>query len=429
MPPRHFQAVYYSQGLTRIFVAGRLDVFLPTPLTGRGPSYTCGMIARALASAELSVTVTTPHARGYSITPARIREVLPRWARYLPYRWIRSGTDAHFEAAFLSYVTQAEASPHGAYIWPDCTLNTVTELQRAGLKVFREMVNCHRGTAKLILDDAYQRLGLPPSHGIDNASVDAEQELLETVDSVFCPNSCVETSLLQNGLKSERLLPASYGWDPKRFSGTNTLLPPHAGVTVVFVGSICVRKGAHLLLDYWEKSKVCGRLVLAGAMEQALRERCASLLAHDNVTVLDYVSDVGALYRSADVFAFPSLEEGGPQVTYEAAGCGLPAITTPMGAGRMTRHHREGYVLDPYDQASWIVALQTLAENTSRRLEMACAAKARAEFFHWDAVAARRRRQILNCLFGIARQATDDRPSFDELGYGFDDLEISPLAC
>jgi glycosyltransferase involved in cell wall biosynthesis len=382
-----------------------------------------------MASPELSVAVTTPHARAYSIAPARIREILPRGARYLPYRWIRSLAESGIEAAFLSHATRTEAPPHGAYIWPDCTLNTITELQRAGVTVFREMVNCHRGAAKLILDDAYERLGLAPSHGIDDESVDAEQQLLETVDRVFCPNSCVEASLLQNGLGKEKLLPASYGWDPKRFSGTNKLLPPDPGITVVFVGSICVRKGVHLLLDYWEKSKVRGRLVLAGEMEPAIRERCASLLAREDVIILDYISEVGALYRSADLFAFPSLEEGGPQVTYEAAGCGLPAITTPMGAGRMTRHSREGYVLDPFDQAGWVAALQTLAENADQRRQMAAAARARAEFFHWDAVAVRRKRQILNCLFGNSHKATDSGPSFDEIACGLDDLEMSPLPC
>ena len=61
------------------------------------------------------------------------------------------------------------------------------------------------------------------------------------------------------------------------------------------------------------------------------------------MVVIDFVADVRALYRTADVFVFPSLEEGGPQVTYEACGCGLPVITTPMGAAESARQNQEGF--------------------------------------------------------------------------------------
>jgi glycosyltransferase involved in cell wall biosynthesis len=376
----------------------RLDVLMPAPLTGRGPSYTCGMISRSLGDAELDLTVVTPHARGYSVAPARIHEVLPWWTRYLPYRLIRSLAEPQIETGFLSHALQDQSAAQGAYIWPDTSVQLVKQLRRAGIKVFREMVNCHRGTAKVILDDAYARLRLPAQHGISQASVEAEQAFLEAVDGVFCPNACVEASLLRTGLSRDKIMPASYGWDPARLAGTSKLLAPYDGITVVFVGTICVRKGVHLLLDYWASSKVRGRLVLAGAMEAALRETFAAQLARDDVIVHDYISDIGALYRSADVFAFPSLEEGGPQVIYEACGCGLPVITTPMGAGRIALHGREGFVLDPYDREGWISALRTLAEDKDQRLAMAAAARARAKLFRWEAVARRRRHQILERL-------------------------------
>jgi glycosyltransferase involved in cell wall biosynthesis len=140
---------------------------------------------------------------------------------------------------------------------------------------------------------------------------------------------------------------------------------------------------------------VRGRLVLAGVLEPAIRERCSDLLARPDVVVLDYVTDVCSLYRAADFFVFPSLEEGGPQVTYEACGCGLPVITTRMGMGRVVRHDREGFVLDPYDGEGWVEAIRALAEDNGRRKLMGAAAAQRARSFHWDKVAIRRRQQIL----------------------------------
>lgn len=392
----------------------RLDVLMPAPLTGRGPSYTCSMISRFLDDAELGVTVVTPHARACSVAPARIHEVLPWWTRYLPYRWTRSLFGGSIETSFLARVLQGQSAAHGAYLWPDTSGQLVEQLRQAGIKVFREMVNCHRGTAKMILDDAYARLGLPAQHGISQASVEAEQAFLEAVDGVFCPNACVEASVLRTGVSHDKIMMASYGWDPARLTGTSKLLAPCDGITVIFVGTICVRKGVHLLLDYWASSKVRGRLVLAGAMEAALRDIFFDQLARDDVIVHDYISDVGALYRSADVFAFPSLEEGGPQVTYEACGCGLPVITTPMGAGRIVLHGREGFVLDPYDREGWISALRTLAEDKDQRLAMAAAARARAELFRWEAVGTRRKHQIMERLSEKSRKIASK--SNDKLG-------------
>jgi glycosyltransferase involved in cell wall biosynthesis len=257
------------------------------------------------------------------------------------------------------------------------------------------MINCHRGTAKRILDEAYAHIGAEPSHGATEDSIRWERSALELADFVFCPNKMVELSLIENGVPPSKLLESSYGWEPARFAGTRRMLAPMNGVTVLFVGSVSVRKGAHLLLDYWAKSGIEGRLVLAGEIEPIIKLRCARLLSRDDVLVLNYVRDVGSLYRSADVFVFPTLEEGGPQVTYEACGCGLPAITTPMGAGRIVRDDVEGFVLDPYDAHGWIGALQVLATNVHKRRTMSAAALRAAQSFQWPEVARQRRETIL----------------------------------
>lgn len=393
-------------------MSARLDVFLPLPLTHRGPSYTCGMISKGMASPELSVTIVTPRQRKFSVHPAQVVQALPYWARFTPYRWVRKISEREIYSALRSQVEHAGRSqPHGVYIWPDASIDSIRELKRKGIKTFREMINCHRGTAKNILDDAYGRLGLDANHTITEASVVAEQAALEEVDYIFCPNAMVEASLLENGLPPSKFVPASYGWDPLRFEGAAEALKRNEGITAVFAGTICVRKGSHLLLEYWARSNVKGRLVLAGAMEPAIKEKCAALLAREDIIVLDFVSDIGSVYRSADVFVFPSLEEGGPQVTYEACGCGLPVITTPMGTGRIIRHGQEGFVIDPYDAEGWIAALQQLADDKERRVKMSVAAAERAREFHWSVVAARRREQVLQRLFntGFAQSPISER--------------------
>ncbi|WP_271586100.1 glycosyltransferase family 4 protein [Bradyrhizobium sp. CCBAU 53415] len=372
-------------------------VLMPLPLTGKGVGYTCGSLAEAMADRDFGVTIITPRSR-WPLPLVEVIETLPAWKRYFPYGWVKSGAGRRMEAAFLSYLDRSRSRRVAAYLWPSASMELLQELRRRDIPVFREQFNCHTRTAKAILDDAYGKIGVAPMHGITDATVDRETEILEAMDYIFCPNQPVESSLLENGVSKSKCLETAYGWDPVRLSGKNRLLPSNHEFTAVFVGIIGVRKGAHLILDYWAKSGVKGRLVLAGRMEPVIKEKYSDLLARDDVTVLDYVEDVGSLYRSADIFVFPSLEEGGPQVTYEACGCGLPVITTSMGAGRIVRNECEGLVLDPYDAAGWIAAIRRLAEDTELRRRMSAAALEHAERFTWTTVAGRRREQMIGRL-------------------------------
>lgn len=377
-----------------------ITVFLPMPLGGSGVTYTCSMITQGMANDEMAVTVVTPRINRRYVPTVDVIEVLPRWARYLPYRWVRSFTSKRIEDVFLYQVARVRSRPSVAYIWPDMAAETIRTLRRDNIIVMREMINCPRCAAKAILDMAYEHLGTVPQHKITTESAQLEKEALEAVDYIFCPSPMVYSSLLGIGIARSKLLEASYGWDPARLKRSNTYFRRSDGLNAVFVGTISVRKGAHLLLKYWAQSGVKGQLTLAGRMEPAIKERCAALLSRDDVVVLDFVEDVGALYRSADVFLFPSLEEGGPMVTYEACGAGLPVITSPMGAGAIVRNGYEGMVIDPYDSVAWTGAIANLASNVELRIMMGRAAADRAQAFIWDSVAARRQQQILAIAVG-----------------------------
>lgn len=366
-------------------------VLMPLPLTGKGVSYTCSSLAMGMVDQSFSVTIVTPRSRR-RLPSVEVIETLPLWKRYVPFSWVKGGVARSMEATFLSCIDKTRSQNLAAYLWPSASTELLRELKRRDITVFREQFNCHTKTAKVILDREYAKLGAAPMHGITEASVERETEILKEMDYIFCPNERVEASLLDSGVPKQKCLTAAYGWDPVRLSGEQKVPSPNRRrLTAIFVGIICVRKGAHLILDYWARSGVKGRLVLAGKMEPLVKEKCASLLARDDVTVLEYVEDIGSLYRSSDIFVFPTMEEGGPQVTYEACGCGLPVVTTPMGAGRIVRDQREGFVLDPHDASGWIAAIRALAEDAGLRERMSAAAVEHARHFTWDLVASRRR--------------------------------------
>src|SRR4029434_4966954 len=102
-----------------------------------------------------------------------------------------------------------------------------------------------------------------------------------------------------------------------------------------------------------------------------------------------------AVYRSSDVFVFPSLEEGGPLVTYEAMGCVLPVVVTPMCACALAGDGGGREVMcPPFDEEALIVALRRLEKDPELRRELGRQGKPRAEEFTWTKVGERRSAQL-----------------------------------
>src|SRR5690606_32021817 len=108
--------------------------------------------------------------------------------------------------------------------------------------------------------------------------------------------------------------------------------------------------------------------------------------SRDGVELLPFTPNLGDLYRSCDVFVFPTLEEGGPQVTLEAGGCGLPVITTPMGASRMVEHGRNGLIIEPGDVEGLAAAMTLMASDAHLRQRFARLIEEDVKAFAYDRV-------------------------------------------
>ena len=282
-----------------------------------------------------------------------------------------------------------------AYLWPNVPYSVFRRAKEKGVRVAAEAINCHQAFSRSILDEEYARVGLPPTTKITDEDIEDERRKLALTDILFAPSPLTAASFAGEGFPEERIIQSSYGWDPETLSGAAPALPKEEGLNVIFVGRIGVRKGAHLLLEAWEEAGIQGRLVLAGWFFDGIEEKYSSLLARPDVISLGYTSDVGSVYRSGDVLAFPSLEEGSPLVTYEAMSQGLAMLVSPMAAGGVVRHGKEGLVMSPRDKDAWVEAFRDLAAHPEKREEMGRAARERAWEFTWDQVAARRREALL----------------------------------
>jgi glycosyltransferase involved in cell wall biosynthesis len=350
----------------------------------RGPRAQASFVRTALPSVPLALV----NAVSRLIDPSR--------------DWVRTLLEQRFVAA----LQRGDA----AHFYRGCSLELLQSVRARGLTIFVERVNTMAHTIKRIMDAEFARLGWPLDDDRDwargqtaQAMLEEDQAQVDAADFIFSPSPLVTESLRERGVPERKILNCSYGWDPSRFRTTRRALPEIDGVTVLFVGSIGVRKGAHLLLDVWSRAGLRGRLVLAGRMEGLIARHCAEQLARPDVIHLPYHPDPAPVYRSADIFAFPTLEEGSPLVSYEAMGVGLPFVTTPMGAGSIVRHGQEGLILDPHDRDGWVAALRGLAADAAKRRALGEAGRRRAAEYTWDKVAGRRHELIKTALARVSQ--------------------------
>lgn len=369
-------------------------VYCPWSYSGRGPAQTCISILEN-AAADFETRLFLPRSvRPIAPSIATIETL--RWPlSRLPWRLVSRWGHASLNRRFLREIDAACPRDSIAYFWPDPPVSLVARARERGILTVREMINTFRGTAKSILDVAYAAQGLAPAHGITEDSVERERRELCTYDFVFASNKHVEDSLTDAGLPQDRIIPASFGWSPSRFAPAKPLAKDR--LVILFVGSVGVRKGVPHLLEAWRNSGIAGELVLAGSIEPALKPMIKHY-ADPSIRYLDFVSDLGSLYRSADIFVFPTLEEGGPQVTYEAAGCGLPIVTTPMGAARIVQNDRNGIVVEPNNPGGLADALRRLVSNSELRARLGRQAAIDAQQYTYEKIGADRGRTLRQLL-------------------------------
>ena len=283
-----------------------------------------------------------------------------------------------------------------AYLWLSSPPEFCKRIHAKGVMIAREMINCSLELRRGELRRAYRALGLPDHSGITDGDIEYERREILSSDAVFCPNPFVKQSMIDYGFPEENCIETSYGWAPLRLSGDALALPPADGFSLVFVGTVDVRKGIPWLLEAWARAGVKGRLILAGCLDPFIEERYAHILNREDVVVLGYVGDVGSVYRSADAFVMPTWEEGGPLVTLEAMALGLPVIVTPMGtSGVFSAEDDVGIVFPPGDADALVEAIRLLAADVELRKQMGIRAKERVQEYTWDKVGERRRDALI----------------------------------
>ncbi len=384
--------------------AADLLVWLPHSYTTSGPAESCIRLVEGMARSGPSANIHLVRARKPVPEGVRYERALPRIMRDMPFGMVGHLGRKRLTQQFARAISIA-APGSIAWFWPQSDPALVKLAKERGLVTVREMINSPLAHAKPVLDAAYRDADLDPAHGITGPAVAQENEELQLYDYIFSSNAIVDQALQAVGVPTARILKSSFGWSRDRISdstGDGNARP--RGFRAAFVGLINVRKGIPTLLAAWQQAGIDGELVLAGAVEPCLGPLLKHHCATGRVRHLGNVSDVSRLYRSCDAFVFPTHEEGGPQVTYEAAACGLPVITTEMGAARLVRDGETGLIVPPGNASALAQAIRHLAEDKTLRQSIASAAQSNAAAFEYREVGRMRGELLAGCTTPEAGQ-------------------------
>jgi len=210
---------------------------------------------------------------------------------------------------------------------------------------------------------------------------------IREADAVFANNSYL-ADLIRKKLGRDAAT-IHNGIDGRYFFPHRARQLPRNTVTVLYAGSMRPYKRVPLVVrQAARRPQVRFRIAGIGEEEQICKNLAADLRCK-NVEFLGHLSQarLGEEMRGADVFLFPSIIEGHPQVLGQAAACGLPAIAMKIYCPDYVVNGATGFLVD--SDAELDDKLDRLIWHPDLRRAMADAAMVHAQKFEWDVIAAK----------------------------------------
>ena len=372
----------------------RVASFFPIHFSNSGIGYCALSLIEAMESDAIKGSIMAT-ASDKDFSNPFYQDAIPSFLNPIIYKlFTENFLNRVAEWRFLQYLDTHEF----VHFWSsDVPLSFYEKVHARGHRIIMEAVNTTQVYRKEILDAEYLRLGLPATHGATSSTIATEKAKFELASFVYSCSPEVRKSLAVAGVPDEKLLHTSYGLRQSDILSLADIdsRKQHKEFTAIFVGSIGVRKGVHLLLDYWCQSKIKGKLKLVGNIDDEVKPILAPYLERDDIEHVPFVKDLREIYKEADVFMLPTLEEGSPLVTYLALGAGLPSIVSPMGSGGLIEHGEEGLVVEPHDAAGWIEALHQMSEDPKLRETCAHKAYKKAPAYVWSEVGRKRAEALI----------------------------------
>ena len=162
--------------------------------------------------------------------------------------------------------------------------------------------------------------------------------------------------------------------EPTRQEIRNKLGIPESKIILMSVGELTKRKNHMVMIEALARLKeydilyvICGD----GPLKAQLRAKAEELGVRDRLKLLGFRKDIAELHKAADIFVFPSLQEGLPVALMEAMASGLPIVASKIrGNEDLISNNQGGYLVSPTDSEQVAKAIEKMIQNPKKRKKM-----------------------------------------------------------
>ncbi len=312
--------------------------------------------------------------------------------RWHPVRLLSSLESPYYYGAKKKYLDwiAARQLATGRYdmfhSWSGDCLLSLRQAHKRGIPSVLEIPTWHRDRGK-IKKSPTVALSTEPDvpwrkRWKEDLLLDRERYLEEydLADLILVLSEKAASTFRVQGFPEEKLFYLPRGVDVERFQPGQR--PPH--FRAIFSGALIERKGVHHLLEAWHWLDLKdAELWLVGSVHKEIKPYLEKF-AHPSVKVKGFTPNPEKYLSQSSVHVFPSQCEGSAKVTYEAAACGLPQITT-REAGDVVEDGVQGIIVPPDDVGALAAAIRQLYDHPEIVERMSIAARERVvENFTWD---------------------------------------------
>ena len=288
-----------------------------------------------------------------------------------------------FRKGFLDFVTSRLILKTGCDVfhgWNNQALRSIKAAKKIKASVIIESGSIHRFAKEAILNEEYRRFGLEIKK-FPEYTRKASLEELALADYIFLISEFAKETFIEAGFDEKRLFVLGRGVDLTRFMPGKR---DDSKFRVLFVGRIGIRKGVQYLLEAWkELSLKDAELLLVGNLDDNMKPILAKYNNIENIIFTGFLKNQAKAYSNSTVFAFPSLEEGGAKVAYEAMASGLPLITTENSA-TIVKDGVDGFIIPIRDSKAIKEKILYFYENPEMVVKMGANAVEHVKHHSWE---------------------------------------------
>ena len=259
------------------------------------------------------------------------------------------------------------------------SLQAGQDLQARGGRFVCDRGSTHQRFQERIVAEEYARWGVkrPVS---DERDTRREEAIYAVADAITVPSSFARRSFLEMGTPPEKVHVIPYGVRLEQF--TPMADPPQDVFSVLFAGSVGLRKGVPYLLEAFAALQAPRkRLRIVGAVQEDLKGVLEKLPRAD-VDLLGPLPqpELAAWMSRSHVLVLPSIEEGLALVQAQAMASGCPVLcSTNTGGEDLFTDGVEGFIVPVRDPAALTNRMQQLADDPALQQRMRAAALERVQ--------------------------------------------------